>query len=219
MRSEKLLVLHVKTMIRDSPLVVFIVAFLLWMFIKNEEVSTFLETDEMFQFYSLFAAMLVGYAVTVSISFASFIKRKTSKFYHLYLLFPENPSKFLFIELLPILALSIVTAWGVCIILYTKAQSPSPQWLFLPLMGSLMFAWGIGTISISLVLQVTNVRVINAVMFFLIIGLSKIPRYVIEAGFSLEIATDMLVFISIITAGVGLLLMAKICPEKVVLSS
>jgi len=217
MKVRKLLLLHFRTTLRESMFVFVMIGLLFWAFLSNESVSTFLESRSLFQFYSLFTMMLVGYAIIVSVSFAGFLKRKTSKFYHLYMLFPEKPSRFLFVEMLPTFTIALLSAWGVGVLLYHRA--PSPLWLIMPILGSALFTWGLGMLSLALTLQVSNVRALNTILFLLIFVLARIPKYVAREGLSLDLATEILMVISVLVALVGSLALERVNPERIILSS
>ena len=215
MNVKRLLLLHLRTTLRESVFVLVIIGFLFWTFINNEGMETFLKSKSMFQFYALFTMMMVGYAITVSLSFAGFMKRKASKFYQLYLLLPEKPSRLLIVEMLPTFMIAILSTWGIGILLYHKASS-SFLWLILPIIGSGLFTWGLGTVSLTLTLQMSNVKALNAVLFLLLFVLVRIPKYIIK---ELDLATGALMAISVLLALIGPLALERINPEKVILSS
>ena len=215
MNVKRLLLLHLRTTLRESVFVLVIIGFLFWTFINNEGVETFLKSKSMFQFYALFTMMMVGYAITVSLSFAGFMKRKASKFYQLYLLLPEKPSRLLIVEMLPTFMIAILSTWGIGILLHHKASS-SFLWLILPIIGSGLFTWGLGTVSLTLTLQMSNVKALNAVLFLFLFVLVRIPKYIIK---ELGLATGALMAISVLLALIGPLALERINPEKVILSS
>ncbi|MDK2868911.1 MAG: hypothetical protein PWP39_146 [Pyrococcus sp.] len=219
MRFRKIVIFQFRTFMRESLLVFLLVGLLFYSFINNEGLEEFLISEELFQFYSLFTMMLVGYAVVISVSFAGLLKRKTSKFYHLYLIFPEKPSRLLFAEIMPTFVVALTSAWGIGFILYSKAPSPSPSWMLIPVFGSALFVWGLGSLSLALTLQVSNVRGLNAVLFLLLFVLARVPRYVVENGAPLKMATALLIAVSVFFAVTGSVTLEKVDPERVILSS
>ncbi len=118
MRTRKLLLLHFTTTLRESVIVFALLGFLVFyggaFSSGGGDVLTRLDSKGgLFQVYFLLLMMLVGgYTVTFSLYFAPFLKKKTSGFYHLYLILPEDPSKLLMVEILPTLLISLLLTWG-----------------------------------------------------------------------------------------------------------
>lgn len=219
MNVKKLLLLYFRTTIREFIFPFIIIFFLFWSFINSKGLETFLKSQSLFKFYTLFTMVIVGYAIIVSLSFAGFLKRKVSKFYQLYFILPEKPSRFLIVEMLPIFTITILLTVVLGIILYYKAPSSSPFWLILPIMGSMLFILGFGMIFLALTLQISNIRAVNMVLFLFLFVLAKIPKYIINENLSLELVTNVLLAISILFALIGCILLERINPERVILSS
>jgi len=138
-------------------------------------------------------------------------------FYSLFVL-PERPSRYLFIESLPALALAEVASVLVGVILY-RSSCARPSWLFLPILGSSLFIFGLSMLSLAVTLQVSNVRAVSLLLFFLLFALARVPRYVLENGLHVSLATDVLFLTSVAVAVIGPWALSSLNPERVVLSS
>ncbi|ASI99211.1 hypothetical protein [Thermococcus celer] len=225
MRTRKLLLLHFTTTLRESVIVFALLGFLVFYgaFSSGGDVLTRLDSKGLFQVYFLLLMMLVGYTVTFSLYFAPFLKKKTSGFYHLYLILPEDPSKLLMVEILPTLLISLLLTWGIGLVFYIKAPISHASWLVLPMIGGGLFTLGFGVLSLALMLQISNVRTLSVVLFLLIFVLVRVPQYMVKGmvrgNFSPDLATALLTGISALFALAGFLAIRRISPERVILSS
>ncbi|WP_099209161.1 hypothetical protein [Thermococcus henrietii] len=218
MNIRGLITLHFKTTLRDSLFGIVLVGLLVWAF-SSKSVPKEFTGQENFTFYTLFTMMLVGYAVMVAISFTSMIKRKTARFYHLLLVMPGRLPKHVFFELLPSLLLGEIASIAVGLVMYMNTENASPTWLFLPVIGSSLFVFGLSMVSMVVVLQVSNVRLINIIMFILLFVLARVPKYLLEHGYSISVATNVMMLIALGVAVLGPLALSSINTERVLLAS
>ncbi|ASJ10564.1 hypothetical protein A3L12_04260 [Thermococcus sp. P6] len=224
MKTRRLLLLNFRTTLKESAMVFVVMAALLFYGLSSFSAGfPDLISRDLVQVYFLTLMMITGYTVTVSLYFASFLRRKTSRFYHLYLILPEEPHHLFLLEMLPALTMSLLLMWAVGLGLYGKLPSAPASWLLLPMVGSGLFTLGFGLLSSALMLQVSNVRALSAVLFLLIFVLVRIPRYIIQAAVKgelpLDLTTAILTATSFILALVGFLALKRVDPERVLLSS